>query len=132
METLHSDGAYQSDDNRKFTKENDIDFVANGIQGKPSRFDLVQTDDKTLEVTDKSTGEVITAIPVNGDKWKFKVKNKKGKNVWRYFGRDAIAKRGRVHPVRGTQETEQCRGYNLPVLLSHKEQQDQISWRYQA
>ncbi len=92
VETLHSDGAYQSDDNRKFTKDNDIDFVTNGIQGKPSRFDLVQTDDKTLEVTDKSTGEVITAIPVNGDKWKIKVKNKKGQNVWRYFGRDAIAK----------------------------------------
>ena len=50
-------------------------------EDKPSLFDLVQTDDKTLEVTDKSTGEVITAIHVNGDKWKVKVQNKKGKNA---------------------------------------------------
>ena len=92
VETLHSDGAYQSEDNRKFAEENDISFVANGIQGKPSRFDLVQTDDKSLEVTDKYTGEVITAIPVKDDKWKIQTENKKGKKVWRYFGRDDIAR----------------------------------------
>lgn len=92
VETLHSDGAYQSEENRKFAEANDIDFVANGIQGKPSRFDLEQTDDKTLEVTDKQTGEVITAIPVKDDKWKIKVENKEGKKSWRYFGRDQIDK----------------------------------------
>jgi hypothetical protein len=92
VETLHSDGAYQSEDNRKFTAENDIDFVANGIQGKPSRFDLEQTDDNTLQVTDKKTGEVITAIPVNDGKWKIQTENKEGKKCWRYFGREQIAK----------------------------------------
>ncbi len=92
VETLHSDGAYQSEDNRKFTAENDIDFVANGIQGKPSRFDLEQTDDNALLVTDKRTGEVINAIPVNDGMWKIQTENKDGKKCWRYFGREQIAK----------------------------------------
>ena len=92
VETLHSDGAYQSEDNRKFAEANNIDFVANGIQGKPSRFDLEQTDEHTLAVTDKQTGEVINAIPVKDDKWKIQVENKEGKKSWRYFGRDQIDK----------------------------------------
>ena len=81
VEPLHSDGVYQSEENRKFAEKNNIDFVANGIQGKPSRFDLEQTDDKTLEVTDKQTGEVITAIPVKDDKWKIQVENKEGRRA---------------------------------------------------
>ena len=90
--TLHCDGAYQSEDNRGFAEENKIDFVANGIQGKPSRFDLELTDGQTLEVTDRQTGEVLTAIPVKDDKWKVQVENKDGKKSWRYFGRDQIDK----------------------------------------
>ena len=92
VETLHSDGAYQSEENREFAEQNGIDFVANGIQGKPSRFDLEQRDEHTLEVTDKQTGEVINAIPVKDDKWKIQVENKDGKKSWRYFGRDQIEK----------------------------------------
>ena len=92
VEALHSDGAYQSEENRKFAEQNGIDFVANGIQGKPSRFDLEQTGNHTLEVTDKQTGEVINAIPVKDDKWKIQVENKDGKKSWRYFGRDQIEK----------------------------------------
>lgn len=92
VEALHSDGAYQSEENRKFAEQNGIDFVANGIQGKPSRFDLEQRDEHTLEVTDKQTGEVINAIPVKDDKWKIQVENKDGKKSWRYFGRDQIEK----------------------------------------
>ena len=92
VEPLHSDGAYQSEANREFAEENSIDFVANGIQGKPSRFGLEQTDEHTLEVTDKQTGEVINAIPVKDDKWKIQLENKDGKKSWRYFGRDQIEK----------------------------------------
>ena len=92
VETLHSDGAYPSDDNRKFAEENNIEFVANGIQGKPARFDLVQTDEHTLEVTDKQTGEVFNAIPVKDDEWKIQVENKNGNKSWRYFGRGQIEK----------------------------------------
>ena len=92
VETLHCDGAYQSEDNRGFAEENDIDFVANGIQGKPSRFDLELTGEDTLEVTDRQTGEVLTAVPVKDDKWKVQVEGKDGKKGWRYFGRDQIDK----------------------------------------
>ena len=53
VENLYSDGAYQSPENRQYMEDHDINFVANGIQGKPSRFELEQTDDDTLEVTDK-------------------------------------------------------------------------------
>ena len=73
---IHSDGAYQSEKNREFAEQNGIDFVANGIQGKPSRFDLEQTGNHTLEVTDKQTGEVINALPAKDDKWKIQVENK--------------------------------------------------------
>lgn len=90
VETLHSDGAYQSEDNRRFAEANNIDFVANGIQGKPSRFDLELTDEQTLEVTDKQTGEAINAIPVKEGKWKIQVEDKDGKKSWRYFDRDQI------------------------------------------
>ena len=66
--------------------------MANGIQGKPSRFDLELTGEDTLEVTDRQTGEVLTAIPVKDDKWKVQVEGKDGKKGWRYFGRDQIDK----------------------------------------
>ena len=92
VEVLHADGAYQSPENRKFAKDNAFDLVANGIQGKPGRFDLEQTDDDTLEVTDKQTGEVLTATPVKEGQWKIKVTNKEGKKSWRYFTSEHIEK----------------------------------------
>jgi len=60
VEVLHSDGAYQSEANRQLAAdpENGFKFVANGIQGKYSRYELNLTDDHNLEVTDKHTGEV--------------------------------------------------------------------------
>ena len=81
VDTLYCDGAYQSEDNRKFADKQYIDLITGGLQGKPSRFDLEQTDDTTLEVTDKHTGEVINAILVKNDKWKISVINKKGKKT---------------------------------------------------
>ena len=92
VENLYSDGAYQSPENRQYMEDHDINFVANGIQGKPSRFELEQTDDDTLEVTDKQTGEVLTATPVKEGQWKIKVTNKEGKKSWRYFASEQIEK----------------------------------------
>ncbi len=65
VEVLHSDGAYQSEANRQLAAdpEKGFKFVANGIQGKSSRYELNLTDDHNLEVTDKHTGEVIQATP---------------------------------------------------------------------
>ena len=90
VDTLYCDGAYQSEDNRKFADKQDIALITGGLQGNPSRFELEQTDATTLEVTDKHTGEVINAMPVKNDKWKISVINKKGKKTWRYFGKEQI------------------------------------------
>ena len=92
VDTLYCNGAYQSEDNHKFADKQDIDLITGGLQGKPSRFDLEQTDATTLEVTDKHTGEVINAVLVKNDKWKISVINKKGKKTWRYFGKEQIDK----------------------------------------
>lgn len=92
MDKVHADGAYQSKENRELAadKENGFDFIANGIQGKPSRFDLDLQEDGTLEITDKQTAEVMTAIKVKDDKWKIPVKTKEGKDTYRYFDKTSI------------------------------------------
>lgn len=73
-------------------KENQIDFVANGLQGKTSRFDLNMTEEQTLEVTDKHTGEVQTAIPVKANRWKIGLKDANGRMSWRYFTKEQVDK----------------------------------------
>ena len=92
VDRIHADGAYQSADNRKLAEdpENGFEFVANGIQGKPSRYDLNLQEDGTLEVTDKDTAEVMTAIRTKGGKWKIPVTDRNGKKTYRYFDDGAI------------------------------------------
>lgn len=94
VEVVHSDGAYQSEDNRKLAAdpEHGFKFVTSGIQGKQSRFELNLTDEGSLLVTDKHTGEIIHAVPVGQDNWKVKVTNGDGKASWRYFGKEQIEK----------------------------------------
>ena len=86
------DGAYQSKENRNLAsdEENGFELVANGLQGKPSRFDLELRDDGSLEVTDKQTAEVITATKVKDGQWKIAVESPKGKKSYRYFDNEAI------------------------------------------
>ena len=86
------DGAYQSKENRNLAsdEENGFELVANGLQGKPSRFDLELQDDGSLEVTDKQTAEVITATKVKDGQWKIAVESPKGKMSYRYFDNEAI------------------------------------------
>ena len=86
------DGAYQSKENRELAsdEENGFELVANGLQGKPSRFDLELQEDGSLEVTDKQTAEVITATKVKDGQWKIAVENSKGKKSYRYFDKEAI------------------------------------------
>lgn len=92
VDKLHSDGAYQSPDNRRLVAngENGFEFVANGIQGKPARFDLNRREDGTLEVTDKNTAEVLDATKVKEGKWKIPVTDKNGKKTYRYFDDEAV------------------------------------------
>ena len=72
-EHVNTDGAYQSEDNREFAKDNFIYFVTTGLQGKPSRYDLT-LDDK-LTVVDKATGEVLPVTKTN-DKWRISTDSK--------------------------------------------------------
>ena len=92
VEKVIVDGAYQSKENRELAsdEENGFELVANGLQGKPSRFDLELQEDGSLEVTDKQTAEVITATKVKDDQWKIAVVNSKGKKSYRYFDTDSI------------------------------------------
>lgn len=94
VEAVHADGAYQSEGNRELAAdpENGFDFIANGIQGKIPRFELNLQQDGQLEVTDKKSGEIITAIPVGDNRWKIPVLDKEGKRTHRYFGKEQIDK----------------------------------------
>ena len=91
VENAYVDGAYQSETNREFTKDK-INIISGGLQGKPSRFDLNLKDDQTLEVTDKTTGEIKTAIPVKPDEWKIVLENADGKKPYRYFKKEHVEK----------------------------------------
>lgn len=77
---INADGAYQSPDNRDFAKDNDIDLVTTGLQGKASRYDL-SLDGEELTVVDKKTGEKIPVTRV-GEKWRIATG---GKSKYRYF-----------------------------------------------
>ncbi len=84
---VNADGAYQSEDNREFAKDNLIDFVTSGLQGKPSRYDL-SLDGERLMIVDKSTGEVVP-VTRSKDKWRI---HSGGKSKYRYFTREQIEK----------------------------------------
>lgn len=60
--------------------------------GHISIFDLDMTDEHTLQVTDKTTAEVQTAIPVKQDQWKISVESSNGKRTWRYFTKEQVDK----------------------------------------
>ena len=85
--TMYSDGAYQSPTNREFAESGQIKFVANGIQGKRSRFDLTDLLSKH-HVLDRNTGELIDAVLTKSGKWK--VKLSEGKTRLRYFTQEII------------------------------------------
>lgn len=50
------------------------------------------TVEHTLQVTDKTTAEVQTAIPVKQDQWKISVESSNGKRTWRYFTKEQVDK----------------------------------------
>lgn len=86
-EHINADGAYQSEDNRKFAADNLMDFVTSGLQGKQPRYDL-SMDDENLTVVDKLTGETIPVDKVR-DKWRITTG---GKVRYRYFTREQVKK----------------------------------------
>jgi hypothetical protein len=92
IETVNADGAYHSEDNQEYCRENSIDLVISAIQGKPSRYDLKQDCDGELTVTDMTTGtevevrKVETRKEVTEPKWAIRTEN----NKYRYFTQKEI------------------------------------------
>lgn len=84
VENCHTDGAYNSKENVKYCAEENIHFYLTGLQGAPSRYDLVPTQDG-LQVTDILTNEIIPVIQSKNNKWR--INTEKG---YRYFTQDII------------------------------------------
>ena len=79
IENAHTDGAYNSEENQTFTKEEDINFYLTGFQGPTGQYDLTIKDGK-IQVYDNQTN---TQIPVTVTKNnKYRIKTKTG---YRYF-----------------------------------------------
>ncbi|MEA1939499.1 MAG: transposase [Candidatus Caldatribacteriota bacterium] len=78
-ENVHTDGAYNSEENQTFTKEEDINFYLTGFQGHAGQYDLTIKDGK-VQIFDNQTN---TQIPVTVTKNnKYRIKTKTG---YRYF-----------------------------------------------
>jgi hypothetical protein len=88
VETVYSDGAFQSPANDEFCEN--IDMVFTGIQGAESKYDLEMTPEG-LMVTDTQTGEQIKAVLVKRqkrskeDRWRITTPN-----GYHYFNQQAI------------------------------------------
>ncbi len=81
VENVHTDGAYHSVANQSFCESENIALLLNAIQGAKARFDLIQTEDGTLTVTDTQTGEVVPSTKLKDkEKWRIALKGK-----YRYF-----------------------------------------------
>lgn len=95
-----------------------MEFVANGIQGKQSRFELNRIDENTLEVVDKQTSEVVTAIPTKRAKqWKIRLRGKNGKTAWRYFTEEHIQKSAVRRKVESIPQKKRMKRNNVETTI---------------
>ncbi len=79
IEKTHADGAYNSDRNQEFIKEENINFHLTGFQGQKGRYDLNLINNK-LEVFDNQENKKIDVVKIkNGN---YRIKTEKG---YRYF-----------------------------------------------
>jgi len=83
-ENVHSDGAYNSQDNVKYCKKEDINFYLNGMQGKPGLYDLI-LNGSVLTITNTLTGEIVNAKATKHNKW-----GTKTEYGYRYFSQQEI------------------------------------------
>lgn len=83
VETLIADGAYQGPDNRNFAEDHGIELITSGLQGAPSRFELIPDGD-SLTVVDNLTGETLPALRTK-DKWRIAHPDPGAKSKYRYF-----------------------------------------------
>lgn len=81
IENVHADGAYNSQTNTTYCKEESINIHLTGIQGAAGRYDLQITPENNVAVIDSQSGEAIPATQTKNGKWK--IKTEQGS---RYFG----------------------------------------------
>ncbi len=79
IKNVHTDGAYNSQENQEFTKDEDINFYLTGFQGKPGRYDLTIKDRKLHVFDNLDNTEVEVSQTKNN---KYRIKAEKG---YRYF-----------------------------------------------
>ena len=80
-DTVYSDGAYQSADNRALA----VNGVFTGIQGHQSAYLLDESEGGTVRITDTRTGEVYEAKLTGGGALRIPHPGGGAKNRWRYF-----------------------------------------------
>jgi hypothetical protein len=83
VETVIADGAYQSPDNRTFAEDQNMELITSGLQGIPSRFELIP-DGNSLTVVDNQTGEILPVVKTK-DKWRIRHPDPNAKSKYRYF-----------------------------------------------
>ena len=90
-ESLTADGGYQSAETQEFAKQNGIDPVFTGFQGKPGAYNLeLQDGENAVEATNRSTGRKIKVVPTKGGSWRIDDEIE-GKKITRYFTRENVA-----------------------------------------
>lgn len=94
IETVYTDGAYNSAENQEFCTENNIDLLMPTIQGTLPRYDISidENDSNNLIVIDNKTGEQIQAKQIstrkNPDLKKWRIITDDGK--YRYFNLECV------------------------------------------
>jgi len=84
IKNVHADGAYHSLDNQIFATKEQIELYFTGMQGKPPRYTISETE-QGLHVIDTQTGEIIIAHKTKKESWG--IKTEKG---YRYFSQKDI------------------------------------------
>jgi hypothetical protein len=79
INNVHADGAYHSLDNQIFATKEQIELYLTGMQGKPPRYTLIETE-QGLQVIDTQTSEVQIAHKTKNERWGIKTEN-----GYRYF-----------------------------------------------
>lgn len=80
VEAVHTDGGYQSQHNREYCQTNQIDFMANGFQGRVGRIILQRDEHGNLIAIDRQTGEQLPcSLSRNGKSWKIETVGMKTK-----------------------------------------------------
>ena len=82
---ISADGAYYSEANETYAKEQDKEIHYTGFPGKPGRYDYERTEDGVV-VTDRERGETKLAEEYKPGRYRFRVEGK-----WRYITDKDIA-----------------------------------------